>query len=82
MFDKIIIRNNVIALIIIGLPASLIGLPWIGIVAFFAGIINLLLGLMVLLMQRKKQTLTFLVCSGVLLLIGFSICSSSTISVH
>ena len=79
MFDKKILRNNAIVFLIAGVLFGILGLPWVGLIAFLISIINLLIGLVLLLAKRKKQALSFLVCSGVLLLIGFSICSTSTV---
>jgi hypothetical protein len=82
MFDKSVIKFNAIALIVISVPAAMFGLPWVGLIALLLGAGNLLVSLFFIPSKERKRGLTFLFCSGVLFLIGFSICSTNSLSIH
>ncbi len=78
MFTKKYIRNNIIAFAILSLLLGMLGFAGVGLAALLIAPINLLAGVICLLIKQKTNGLTLLVCGGVLLLIGFSICSTVT----
>ena len=82
MLDKSIIKFNAITLAVIGVPLIILGLPWFGLISLLLGVGNLLVNLFFIPSKEGKRGLTFLLCSGVLLLIGFSICSTNSFSIH
>ena len=79
MFTKKYIRNNIIAFAILSILLSIFGFAGVGMAALLIAPVNLLAGVICLLMKQKTNGLTLLLCGGVLLLIGFSICSTATI---
>lgn len=82
MFDKRLIRNNGIAFLILGAVMGILWLPAIGLAALLIAFVDLIAGLVMLVIGNKSGGLTMLLCSGVLLLIGFSICSNTAINFH
>ena len=82
MFNKRIIRNNAIAFAILGVLMGIQWLPGIGLAAILIGLVDLLAGLLMLAIRNKQNGLTMLLCAGVLLLIGFSVCSNTQIDFH
>ena len=47
-----------------------------GLVSFFGGVVDLLVGLVLLLFRKRTYGQGFLLSSGVLLLLGFTLCST------
>ncbi|MBL0357601.1 MAG: hypothetical protein IPP72_12295 [Chitinophagaceae bacterium] len=52
-----------------------------GVAAFFGGLLELIIGLFLLLLQDKKYAQGFLLSGGLLMVIGFTTCTSA-FSVH
>ena len=48
-----------------------------GLVSFFGGAVDLLIGLVLLLLRKKEYGQGFLLSAGVLLLLGFTLCSTA-----
>lgn len=47
-----------------------------GLVSFFGGVVDLLVGIVLLLFRKKEYGQGFLLSAGVLLLLGFALCST------
>ena len=74
---KTVIIINAIAFVLFGLLMSGLGLSGVGAVAVLLGGFNLFVALIVAITANKgKQLQAYLLCGGVLLLIGFSLCSA------
>jgi hypothetical protein len=83
MLNKTLIRNNAIAFGILGILFGLmIGTAGFGLAALLVGIVDLFTGLLMILIRQKNRGLTMLLCGGVLLLIGFSVCSTTQLNFH
>ncbi len=82
ILNKKTIRNNTIAFVVLSILFGIVWLPGVGLAALLLGAINLLAGFLSLAIKRKENGLTLLLCSGVLLLIGFSICSTIVVDFH
>ena len=48
-----------------------------GIIGFFGGIVQLVVGLFLLFAEDKKYAQSFLISGGLLMLIGFATCTAS-----
>jgi hypothetical protein len=74
---KTIIVTNVVIFIALGVLMSAFGLAGVGAVGVILGGCNLLVALFSLIGGVKKNLLQgCLICGGILLLIGFSLCSA------
>jgi hypothetical protein len=74
---KTIILVNGIAFVAFGLLMSVFGLAGVGAVGVLLGAFDLLIGLILLAFKSKRDTAQgMLLCGGILLLIGFSLCSA------
>ena len=76
MLNKKFIRNNIIAFAVLGIVCGIMWLPMVGLAALLLSGIDFLVGRGCLITGQKNNGLTLLLCSGILLLIGFSICST------
>jgi Na+-driven multidrug efflux pump len=81
-FHKQTIIANIILLAIFGILLGLFGLPGVGAAAVIVGGIDLFLVLVYLIAKNKPAIKTALLFSGILLLIGFSLCSAFQFNVH
>jgi len=80
---KTVIIINAIAFVLFGLLMSGLGLSGVGAVAVLLGGFNLFIALIVAITANKgKQLQAYLLCGGVLLLIGFSLCSMFPLNLH
>ncbi len=74
---KNIISINIGIFIILGSLMGVLGLAGVGAVGIVLGTINLLIGFIVMLIKPKRHFAPgYLICGGVLLLIGFSLCTA------
>jgi len=75
--NKTALKVNMLTFIILGLLSAFLGGgTGIGAIAFVIGVINIFSGLLKLIVGGKDTALTLLLCGGILLLIGFSLCSA------
>jgi len=81
MFNNTILYANAFALLIISILFSAFGWAAIGLSALIVAIVDFLCGIIALIIGYHKSGQTFLICSGVLLLIGFSVCTLSPIRI-
>ena len=80
---KNVIVVNAIAFVVFGLLSSVFGMTGVGAVAVLQGAFNLFISLIVALSgNRGKQLQGYLLCGGVLLLMGFSLCSLFPLNLH
>ena len=80
---KTVIIINAIAFVVFGLFMSGLGLAGVGAVGVLLGGFNLFIALIVAITANKgKQLQAYLLCGGVLLLIGFSLCSIFPLNLH
>ncbi len=82
MLDKKMISGNLIALAVLGILLLVFGLAGIGLAALIVSLADLVLALIFLIAGNKRRGLTLLLCCGILLLVGFSICSAIPFVVH
>ena len=82
MLDKKMITGNLIALAVLGILLLVLGLAGIGLAALIVSLADLVLALIFLVAGNKRRGLTLLLCCGILLLVGFSICSAIPFVVH
>lgn len=76
------ITANLIALAVLGILLLVFGFAGIGLAALLISVVDLIIALIYLVAGNKKRGLTLLVCCGLLLLIGFSICTAIPFTVH
>jgi hypothetical protein len=80
---KTIIITNISVFIALGLLMSIFGMAGVGAVGVILGAVNLLIALIVLAFTTKRYLFQgYLLCSAVLFLIGFSLCSAFPLSFH
>jgi uncharacterized membrane protein HdeD (DUF308 family) len=80
---KTVILVNGIVFIVLGLFMSVFGLAGVGAVGVVVGAFDLLIGLVLLAFESKKDAAQgMLLCGGILLLIGFSLCSAFPLNIH
>jgi hypothetical protein len=80
---KNVIIVNAILFLVFGVLSSGFGLAGVGAIGVLQGCFNLFIaGIVALAGNRKKQLHGYLLCSGVLLLIGFSLCSAFPLNFH
>jgi hypothetical protein len=79
---KGVIIGNVIAFAGLGLLMSVFGLAGVGAAGVVLGGLNLLIALLFGLGKNATQAKGCLLCGGILLLIGFSLCSAFTLNLH
>ena len=82
MLDKKMITGNLIALVVLGILLLVFGLAGIGLAALIVSLADLVLALIFLVAGNKRRGLTLLLCCGILLLVGFSICSAIPFLLH
>jgi hypothetical protein len=82
MLDKKMITGNLIALAVLGILLLVFGFAGIGLAALLISVVDLIVALIYLIAGNRKRGLTLLVCCGVLLLVGFSICTAIPFTVH
>lgn len=82
MLNKKLIRSQVIIFVLLAILSGVFGLSGVGLAGFILGVTDLFAALLFLLFRKKTNGLTLLLCSGVLLLIGFSLCSAFPLSFH
>ena len=74
---KTVFLANVVVFIALGALMSQLGFAGVGAVAVIQGSINLVCALIVAVPGEKKYLVQgYLICGGLLLLIGFSLCSA------
>ena len=76
------ITGNLIALAVLGILLLVFGFAGIGLAALLISVVDLIIALIYLVAGNRKRGLTLLVCCGLLLLIGFSICTAIPFTVH
>jgi hypothetical protein len=80
---KNIILVNGILFVVFGLLMSVFGLAGVGAVGVLLGAFDLLVGLILLAFKSKRDAAQgMLFCGGILLLIGFSLCSAFPLDFH
>jgi len=80
---KNVIIVNAIVFVALGLLMGFSGMVLVGALGVLQGVINLFIALIVAISgNRKKQLQGYLLCGGILLLIGFSLCSTFPLSFH
>lgn len=80
--DKKLLRGNAIVFGIFGLLSLVFGLPGLGAMAIIYSIGNLLVSLIFLVKKEYSKLQTSLLISGILLLIGFGLCTSFQLNFH
>jgi Na+-driven multidrug efflux pump len=81
-FHKATLTANIVLVVVLGLFLGLFGLPGVGAAAVIVGAIDIFLVFIFLLTKNKPAMKTALLFSGVLLLIGFSLCSAFQLNLH
>ncbi|MGG9961676.1 hypothetical protein [Ferruginibacter sp. SUN106] len=80
---KNVIIVNAIVFVVLGLLMATSGMILVGALGVLQGSINLICALIVAVPGEKKHLVQgYLICGGVLLLIGFSLCSTFPLSFH
>ncbi len=80
---KTIFLVNGIIFVLLGLFMSVFGLAGVGAVGVLQGGFNLFVALIVAISGNKGNQLQgYLICGGVLLLVGFSLCSAFPLNLH
>ena len=80
---KNVIIVNAILFVALGLLLGISGMVLVGALGVLQGGFNLFIALIVAISGNKqKQLQGYLICGGVLLLIGFSLCSAFTLNLH
>jgi hypothetical protein len=80
--DKSIIRTHIILLLIILITGAVIAMPVFGALSLLIALIDLVVGFIHLILDNRSKAATFLLCGGLILLIGFSICSLFPLNFH
>jgi Na+-driven multidrug efflux pump len=81
-FHRQTIIANIVLILVFGILLGLFGLPGVGAAAVIVGGINLFLVLVYLIAKNKIALKTALLFGGILLLIGFSLCSAFQLNLH
>ena len=80
---KTIILVNGILFVVFGLLMSMFGLAGVGAVGVVLGAFDLFIGLILLAVKPQRTAAQgMLLCGGILLLIGFSLCSAFPLDFH
>ena len=77
-FNKPTLITNAISFGVLGLLSLVFGLSGVGAMAVVFGAVNIFIGLIILLTDRKDIAVTCLAVGGFLLLTGFTLCSTFT----
>jgi uncharacterized membrane protein len=80
--DRSIIRIHIILLLIVFVIGVLTALPFFGAFCLLAAVIDVIAGFTHLILENRSKAATLLLCGGLLLLIGFSICSLFPLNFH
>ena len=81
-FHKQTIIANIVLILVFGIFLGLFGLPGVGAAAVIVGAIDLFLVLVYLIAKNIPALKTALLFGGILLLIGFSLCSAFQLNMH
>jgi hypothetical protein len=80
--DRSIIRVHIILLLIVFVIGALTAMPFFGAFCLLIAVIDLIAGIIILFLRNRLKAATFLLCGGLLLLIGVSICSLFPFSIN
>ena len=74
-----ILVTNAIIFVMCSLFMGMFGWVGVGAVGVIQGVLNLFGGLVEAMLQKRERAKYLLLCGGVLLLIGFTLCSAFTL---
>ena len=77
-FNKATLITNAISFGVLGLLSLVFGVSGVGAMAVVFGAVNILIGLILLITDKKDVAATCLLLGGLFLLTGFTLCSTFT----